>query len=438
MPRWRGPRLRQPSTTDRWDGGESSALRRAAAVALVALSGLAAITLGWADSQMRALPDPGRGALIGRAVVVYDRNGRELGQRDPDGKYHLGLRLREMGRLAPSAMLAAEDRDFYRHGAINPASLVRALVVDLSSGSPVQGGSTITQQLVKLELLGSQKTAARKARELALAYSLEHRYSKDQILELYLNRVYYGHGAYGIGSATKTYFGSDRTAADLTPAQAAFLAGLPQAPSANDPFLHYGNARDRQLYVLRGMVTIGALTQAEEQKAEQEDISRELKLDLSYRQTIAPQFVNYVLANLESQLGAAAVHQGGLAVHTTLDVQLQGAAEQAVAAGVAKLAPFGVNNGMLLAVRPGTGEILAWVGSANYSQAEIGGQYDVITSPRQPGSSFKPYVYEAALISKKFTVDSPVNDLPMVINGYRPMDYDNRFQGQMCLKTALN
>jgi membrane peptidoglycan carboxypeptidase len=407
-----------------------------AAIALVVIAGLLAATAGWMDQQVQGL-DLSQNGVLAKSIVVYDRNGGILGERDPEGRYHVALKLDQMGRWGPAATLAAEDRDFYRHGAVDPAAVARAIFVDVTSGRALEGGSTITQQLVKIELLGSQKTVSRKVQEVLLAYGLEHRYSKNQILDRYLNRVYYGHGAYGLGSAAKTFFGADKNAADLTPAQAAFLAGLLQAPAWNDPFTHFERARARQLYVLEGMVTTGALTPAQEKQAEAEEIGKELKLDTSYRNSVAPHFVDYVIGSLESQLGAATVHQGGLSIYTTIDPQLQRLAERSVSDGVAALAPSGVNNGMLLAAKPSTGEILAWVGSADFGNAEIGGQYDVITSPRQPGSSFKPYVYEAALLSQKFTVDSQVNDTPQDYGGYRPVDYDNRYLGPLCLKTAL-
>ena len=413
--------------------------RLVAAIGLVLIATLVAGCLGWLYTEMRSLPDPSAAAgVVGRSILLYDRNGRLLGERDPEGQYHVALKLSQMGRLAPAATLAAEDRDFYHHGAIDPVAVARAVAVDVTSGTAAEGGSTITQQLVKFELLGSEKTVSRKVQEVLLAYSLEHRYTKDQILELYLNRVYSGHGAYGIGSAAQTYFGAGTKASDLTAAEAAFLAGLLQAPSGTDPFLHYDRARARQLYVLQGMVTTGAITAPEEKKAEAEDVRSRLTLDLSYRRSLAPHFLDYLIANLEGRLGSATVHQGGLSIYTTLDATLQKEAESAVANGVSRLASTGVNNGTLLAVAPSTGEILAWVGSADYGDASIGGQYDVITSPRQPGSSFKPYVYEAALLSHRFTVDSPVDDKPLSFAGYTPTDYDNAYQGTLCLKTALD
>ena len=421
-----------PARTTRVDS------RLAIVVTLLVVAALVLGSLGWVYGEVQSLPDPSAvGGVVGRAIVVYDRTGRVLGERDPQGQYHVALKLDQMGAYAPAATLAAEDRNFYHHGAIDPLAVGRAIAVDLASGSAAEGGSTITQQLVKLTLLGSEKTVSRKVQEVLLAYTLEHRYSKGQILELYLNRVYYGHGAYGIGSAVQTYFGAGKKASDLTPAQAAFLAGLLSAPTANDPFLHYDRAHARELYALQGMESIGALSQAEEKKAEAEDVRSELTLDLSYRNSAAPHFVDYVIANLETKLGSATVHQGGLSVYTTIDPTLQQLAEQSVANGVNRLAYSGVNNGDLLAAKPSTGEILAWVGSADYGNAGIGGQYDVVTSPRQPGSSFKPYVYEAALMSQKFTVDSTVDDTPLNFGGYVPHDYDNSYLGQMCLKTAL-
>ncbi|HEX2646923.1 MAG TPA: biosynthetic peptidoglycan transglycosylase, partial [Candidatus Dormibacteraeota bacterium] len=179
------------------------------------------------------LPDPSQNVLAAGDVVVLDRNGRLIEDWSPAGRYHVTLTLQEMGQYAPKAVLAAEDRSFYRHGAIDPGSTARAAWVDVTSHSLSQGGSTITQQLVKIQLLTPEKSVNRKVQELVLAVVLEQRYSKDQILTMYLNRVYFGHGAYGVGAAARTYFNEDATA--LTAAQAAFLAGLIQAPTAYDP-----------------------------------------------------------------------------------------------------------------------------------------------------------------------------------------------------------
>jgi penicillin-binding protein 1A len=406
--------------------------------ALAVLSTIAVLSLGaYAGWNLRDLPQPGNGAAIDRTVDIYDRTGQLIAQRSPDGQFHIYAPLSRMGRYAPAATLAAEDRGFYHHAAVDAPSLMRAAATDVLRGGVVEGGSTITQQLVKIQLLGLQQTLSRKLQEGFLAYAMERRYSKDEILEMYLNRVYYGHGAYGLASATKVYFGRDRSPADLTPAQAAFLAALLQAPNGLDPKLNYDGARARELYVLAGMRTIGALTAAQEQQAEQEDIRAELKFDVSYRAARAPHFADWIMREAEGDIGATALQQGGR-IYTTLDLGLQTLAEQAVASGVKDLAHLGVNNGALMAVKPSTGEVLAWVGSANYDSDAIGGQFDVVTAQLQPGSTFKPYVFEAALRDQRITLCSTLQDRPTDFGGgYTPQDYDGKFLGAMSAQRAL-
>jgi penicillin-binding protein 1A len=406
--------------------------------ALAVLSTIAVLSLGaYAGWNLRDLPQPGNGAAIDRTVDIYDRTGQLIAQRSPDGQFHIYAPLSQMGRYAPAATLAAEDRGFYHHAAVDAPSLMRAAATDVLRGGVVEGGSTITQQLVKIQLLGLQQTLSRKLQEGFLAYAMERRYSKDEILEMYLNRVYYGHGAYGLASATKVYFGRDRSPADLTPAQAAFLAALLQAPNGLDPKLNYDGARARELYVLAGMRTIGALTAAQEQQAEQEDIRAELKFDVSYRAARAPHFADWIMREAEGDIGATALQQGGR-IYTTLDLGLQTLAEQAVASGVKDLAHLGVNNGALMAVKPSTGEVLAWVGSANYDSDAIGGQFDVVTAQLQPGSTFKPYVFEAALRDQRITLCSTLQDRPTDFGGgYTPQDYDGKFLGAMSAQRAL-
>ena len=387
---------------------------------------------------LRDLPDPGQQDVLANTVTVYDRTGQVIEQRNAQGQFHDVLTLKNMGKYGPAATLAAEDRDFYHHGAIDVSSTIRAALADLTSGTPQQGGSTISQQLIKIQLLTPQKSIFRKLQEAVLATALEQRYSKDEILNMYLNRVYYGHNAYGLGAATKTYFGRDKEPKDLTIGQAAFLAGLINAPNYYDPQTHFERAQARQAYVLQGMVARGDISKTQADQAAQENIQSELRFDRSPRTSRAPHFVDYVMSKLEHQYGAAAVQQGGFAVYTSLDLNLQDLADKSVKEGVAKLHGGGVNNGMLLAVKPDTGEILAWVGSADYYNDQIGGQFDVIMSTRQPGSSFKVYDYEAALKDHKITLASVVHDKPTDFgNGYKPLDFDNRFMGDMSARKAL-
>ena len=385
---------------------------------------------------LKDLPDPGKQDVLANTITVYDRKGREIEQRNPQGQYHKVLTLSQMGNFGPKATLAAEDRNFYHEGAINWGATLRAAWVDVTSGRVQQGGSTITQQLIKIQLLTPQRSIFRKIQEAILATGLEARYSKDQVLEMYLNRVYYGHNAYGLGAASQTYFNKD--AKDLTPAQAAFLAGLIQAPVAYDPQVHFDLAHERQLYVLHGMVATGALGSAEEAKAEAEDIKSELTYTSTARQSKAPHFVDYVISRLEKDFGAAAVQQGGFSIYTSLDLDLQKLATDSVVQGVKDLARDDVNNSDFLAVKPDTGEVLAWVGSADYYNDKIGGQYDVVLSARQPGSSFKPYVYEAAFKDHKLAPGSVVDDTPQTFDGnYKPQDFDGKFMGKMTARKAL-
>jgi penicillin-binding protein 1A len=402
------------------------------AAALAIFCVLSTAYVVWA---VQDLPNPNQDVLAAGDVVVLDRNGKLIEDWNPAGHYHVNLRLNEMGPYASPATLAAEDRSFYSHGALDLGSTARAVWVDVTHLGLREGGSTITQQLVKIQLLTPQKSLPRKVHEMVLAVALEERFSKDQILTMYMNRVYYGHGAYGIGAAARTYFSKD--AKDLTVAQAALLAGLIQAPNTYDPERQYGLAHQRELYVLDGMVATKALTRDQADKAAAEDVKAELKIQPTARQSLAPHFVDYVLTTMEATFGSATIQQGGLVVHTTLDLSLQQAADQAVKNGVRDLGWANINNAALLAANPKSGEVLAWVGSADYGNDAIAGQFDVVLARRQPGSSFKPYVYEAALRDHKITLATTLKDLPTNFNGYQPRDFDNGGMGMLSARRAL-
>ncbi|MGI8610230.1 MAG: transglycosylase domain-containing protein [Candidatus Dormibacteria bacterium] len=422
--------------------GSHLPVSRRSRILLASLAAVVMLVIGtsiWASARLSNLPNPGTAPVLARSVVFYDARGNVLAEHNPQGQFHVIQRLAEMGKWAPLATVGAEDRSFYQHGALDPFGVARAVIVDTLARKPLQGGSTISQQLVKITVLQSDKTFSRKLKEAIIANQLEHKYSKDQILEMYMNRLYYGHGAYGIGSATKTYFGQAKQTKDLSIGQAAFLAGMIQAPSGNDPQVHFDRARGRQMYVLGEMVKAGFIKPNEATAAAAEDIQKELVYDTSYRESRAPHFINYVISKLEGQFGADAMQQGGLSVYTSLNPDLQSLAEQSVARGTKAMAGMGVNNGDLLAARPSTGEILAWVGSADYANQNIGGQFDVIRSPRQPGSSFKPYAYEAALKDKKITLSTCLQDQPYTYPGTNtPVhDFDNSYQGPMTARDAL-
>ena len=342
------------------------------------------------------------------------------------------------------ATISIEDKDFYNHGAVNPVRMLAAGVYDLLHQRAAQGGSTITQQLVKNYLLdSSSRSLDRKARELVLSIQLERQYTKDQILEMYLNTIFYGNQSFGVEAAAQTYFGTSARRLDL--AQSAFLAGLPQRPSYLNPFLSdgYTRARGRQRDVLSAMVRDGYITAAVADKAYAEDLAPKLaaahQAAVGQRASIAPHFVDYVWSELEQRYDPSYLLRAGLKIVTTLDLKTQALAQQAVHDGVSRYAKSNrVNNGSMLVMNPHTGEVLAMVGSADYSNADIGGQVNYTTALRQPGSSFKPYTYITALMNG-WTPASPLDDSngAHAFPGYPVHDWDARELGTIALRDSL-
>ena len=352
--------------------------------------------------------------------------------------------LNEMSWDLRHATISIEDKDFYNHGAVNPVRMVAAGVYDLLHQRAAQGGSTITQQLVKNYLLSSSsRSLDRKARELVLSIQLERQYTKDQILEMYLNTIFYGNQSFGVEAASQTYFGTSARRLDL--AQSAFLAGLPQRPSYLNPFLSDGfvHARDRQRDVLTALVRDGYITAAVADKAYAEDLAPKLaaahQAAVGQRASLAPHFVDYVWSELEQRYDPGYLLRAGLKIVTTLDPKTQAQAQQAVHDGVARYASsYRVNNGAMLVMNPHTGEVLAMVGSADYSNADIGGQVNYTVQLRQPGSSFKPYTYITALMNG-WTPASPLDDSngAHAFPGYPVHDWDSRELGTITLRESL-
>ena len=354
--------------------------------------------------------------------------------------------LNEMSWDLRHATISIEDKDFYNHGAVNPVRMVAAGVYDLLHQRAAQGGSTITQQLVKNYLLSgsaSSRSLDRKARELVLSIQLERQYTKDQILEMYLNTIFYGNQSFGVEAAAQTYFGTSARRLDL--AQSAFIAGLPQRPSYLNPFLTEGyvHARDRQHDVLTAMVRDGYITAAAAAKAYAEDLGPKLaaahQAAVGQRASLAPHFVDYVWSELEQRYDPSYLLRSGLKIVTTLDPKTQALAQQAVHDGIARYASsYRVNNGAMLVMNPHTGEVLAMVGSADYSNADIGGQVNYTTALRQPGSSFKPYTYITALMNG-WTPASPLDDSngAKAFPGYPVHDWDSRELGTITLRDSL-
>lgn len=389
-----------------------------------------------AHIYVESLPNP---RLIGNvnfpvSTQIYDRNGNLLYDvfRDED---RTPVVLKNLPKHVIDATLAIEDRNFYNHYGISLIGGVLRAIKETYRTGDLQGGSTLTQQLVKTSLLTPERTFERKFKEAILALWAERIYSKDQILEMYLNQVSYGGTAYGIEEAAKTYFNT--SAKDLTLNQSAFLAGLTRAPSTYSPYLNPHISIQRRNEVLQSMKESGYISDA----TYQQEIKKQLKIEPPKTFIRAPHFVFYIKSLLEQKYGIRRVEEGGLRVVTSLDIDMQDEFEDILNEELEKIRNLDVSNGAILVTAPSTGEILAMIGSKDYYQ-EPYGAFNVTTARRQPGSSIKPLMYAMALESGKYTAASVIDDNPVVYQipgspAYRPLNYDNRFHGPTPLRYAL-
>ncbi len=369
-------------------------------------------------------------------TIITDRNGVLLADVGNHGDHRLAVKLKDVAPVMIQSTVAIEDKGFYTNPGFDLAGIVRAGFDNLRAGHVVGGGSTITQQLAKQQFLSPDQTVSRKIKELALAYELAQTYSKDQIMELYLNKSFYGSQSYGIEAAAESYFHIPASKLDL--AQAAVLAGLPQAPTEWNPVLHPDAAKLRQTEVLQAMVRSNFISQDNMDKA----LAEKLTYQAPINSFLAPHFVDYVLAELR-QLGfQPGVQQ--LSVRTTLDMRMQQIGEQVVsdnlAANLFRDRRGQLSSGMI-AEDPKTGEIWVMVGSPNYNSP--GGQINFTTIPRNMGSSMKPYTYGAVINARAATVDTPVYDGPSPLiykDAYSTTkfyNYDGRTHGVLPLKKAM-
>ena len=369
------------------------------------------------------------------STLIYDRHG-ELLYEIFDEENRVPIKLEDLPPHIIQATIAIEDKNFYHHWGFDLIGIIRALRNNLTKSS-TEGGSTITQQLVKNAFLSKEKTIQRKFKELILSILTEVMYSKDEILEMYLNYISYGGTAVGIQAASQKYFNKD--AADLNLAEASLLAGLPQAPSRYSPFSSDPSiSKNRQQEVLRRMVAEKFISQAEADKA----AAQTLELALSRTDIQAPHFVFYVRDLLYEKFGAETVEKGGLRVYTTLDLELQKTAQASVSAEVEKLGRHQVGNGAALITKPNTGEILAMVGSKDYFDSEIDGQVNITLSHRQPGSSIKPLMYATTFQEKTLNPGSILLDIPTCFETpgqppYCPKNYDGSFKGPVTIRKSL-
>ena len=385
---------------------------------------------------LKTLPNPNQ--LVTRQPIlttkIYDRNGNLLYKIYRKENRTL-VKLQELPLHLIQATVAVEDAEFYSHHGFSPKGIIRAVLRNLK-GDKLYGGSTITQQLVKNTLLSPERTLTRKIKEIILAVLVETKFSKDEILQMYLNEVGYGGAAYGVEEAAQMYFG--KSAKNLTLAEAALLAGLPASPTSFSPFGAYpGKAKERQLLVLRRMRQEGFISEEEEKRAAAEELHfASPKTDIK-----APHFVMYVKDLLVQKYGERMVEEGGLEVKTTLDLEIQEFAQKVVSEEIKKLRSLKINNGAALVTKPATGEILAMVGSEDYFNLQNDGNVNVTLRPRQPGSAIKPIMYSLAL-ENGFTAATIIPDTPITykIPGqppYSPKNYDNRFHGNVPLRIAL-
>lgn len=383
---------------------------------------------------------------VAQSTKIYDRTGKTvLYDLNHDVRRNV-VTLAEISPNLQKAAIAVEDSGFYSHSGVSFMSTARAIWVDIKTQSFAQGGSTITQQVVKNTILSGKKSPIRKFQEWVLAWKLEQRYTKNQILEFYFNVTPYGGTLYGAEVASRAFFG--KSASDLTLPEAAYLAAIPQLPTYYSP---YGNNRadldKRKNFVLERMRILGYITREEEQAARNEVVVFSRQQNNSI---IAPHFVFFIEQQLEKTYGPDVVTQG-LTVITTLDADLQNAAQAIVKDyALVNTAKFNASNAALVAIDPKTGQILSMVGSRDYFDEQIDGNYNAALALRQPGSSFKPFVYATAL-ERGYTPESILFDLPTQFSTacspadtgnseppcYAPQNYDLKFRGPMTMRSAL-
>jgi penicillin-binding protein 1A len=364
--------------------------------------------------------------LVFTAVTIFMDENREY------------IPLHKVPKDLRNATIATEDKRFYDHNGVDFRGIGRALVEDVKTGARSQGGSTITQQLVRNVYLTQRKSMGRKIQELLLAVQIERKYSKDEILEKYLNQVFYGSGAYGVQAAARTYFG--KRVEKLTLAECALIAGLPQRPTGYSPYKSMKLAKQRRDTVLALMAQEGYITEAQKEKAQATPIDLAYSRPSGARIRRAPYFVDYVLDDLVDRYGANMVYKGGLRIYTTLMTNMQAVADKAVKDGVKRMEDQHVSQGALVSIDPRTGYIRAMVGGVDYKKSQLN-RANLVKHPRSPGSSFKPFVYSAAFENGLDPYDT-VTDEPIAIDDgsrrpWTPGNYDGKWYGTITVQTAI-
>ncbi len=388
---------------------------------------------------------------VANSSKITDRTGNVILYDIHQSVRRTEIPLSEMSTYIKQAVISVEDRNFYTHNGIRITSIARAFLANIMKSKYSQGGSTITQQIVKNTLLTTDKTLTRKSKEIILALKLEKRFSKDQILEIYLNDAPYGSTIYGIEEASQAFF--NKKAKDLTLAEAAYFAVIPEAPTYYSPFGKNKTKLDeKKNIVLKKMLEYGYVDEVKYQEALNEKVVFNIEATNSIK---APHFVFFILDYLQQKYGQDIMETGGLVVKTTLDYELQKKAEELVLEN-SKIneKKYNASNASLVAIDPKNGHILSMVGSRDYFDKSIDGAYNIATAKRQPGSSFKPFIYASAF-KKGYTPETILFDLPtefstnctafqVPLSGftekdcYHPNNFDNKYKGPMTLRSALS
>ena len=417
---------------------------RAALLILIAAPSLIVTSPSYA-AYAEKLPDVAQMSKdVPGDTLVYAADGTTLlADLHPPGYQHYYEPLSAMGTYLPEAVVSIEDRNFYDEPGVDPGGIARAALVDWRARGTVQGASTITQQLVKIRLVGDEHSIDRKLREALLSFEIEQRFSKPQILEMYLNAVFFGNSAAGSAAASQIFF--HVKTADLDLAQAAMLAGLVRGPTYYSPFQDWNRAKERQKEVLDAMVRDNKTTQLLADLAYAEDLRPPQHMFSPTNQVIAPGFVSYVIGDLEKLYGKEAIYGGALRVYTTLNYRLQQVGQSAISGTQQSISWRRVEQGALVAIDPTSGAIISMVSSAVPNAN--GGQYNLaVWPPRNPGSSMKIYTYTTAIASGRFTMTTPIKDSPVAyLDGstwWKPQNYDGRYHGtltlQQCMGNSLN
>jgi 1A family penicillin-binding protein len=367
-------------------------------------------------------------------VALLDKN-NEIFYSIGRAKPHELTPLDQISDTTKEALLASEDKDFYKHSGFSVLSILKAMYSNVAARDATgYGGSTLTQQLAKNTLLTANQTFLRKYQELAISVAIEQQYSKDEILDMYLNSVYFGENAFGIKDAAKTYFG--KAPKDLTLAESSMLVGVLPAPSAYSPIsgsMEY--AKERQNTVLTRMVTNKFISEDEKQAAIAEQLA--YSDEAGTVNTIAPHFAEMVIKELNKKYGEERVARSGYQVRTTLDPTMQKQLSESVDSNIRFIERNGGSNAGAVAIDPTTGEVRALVGSADWTNDEWG-KVNMVTTPRQPGSSFKPIYYAEALAQGVITPATVLADVPTDFNGYKPLNASKTFSGDISVRNALS